>query len=443
MNPPAARAGRPPLRIGVVLPSLRGGGAERVTLTLARALRRRGHQIDLVVLRCLVAYPDELPAGTRLFRPPLPANRAALRRCRERGVELAWQRANPRGGRDWRALARRGLGFPVTPKLALRAHMVANYLRAERPSVVLSALPPADAAALCAAELVPAPPPVVVAVHSAGFREGDWLPVSRALYPRAAGLVTVSGGVGREVEAALGPARPLVRIVHNPVPSERVRRLAAQPVAHPWFAAGQPPVVLAVGRDTPEKDWPTLVRAFATARARTPARLVILGELSARLRERLRDEARRGGAEAQLAVLGFDPNPYRYMRRAAVLALSSHREGLPTVLIEALACGTPVVSTDSPHGPDEILCAGRFGKLVPVAAPSALADAIVATLGGEHPPPETLRRRAADFCAEHAARGYEAAFAAALGRTPPSTSPPREETSRTPCAHGVGARGKS
>ena len=405
-----------PLRIGVVLPSLRGGGAERVTLTLTRTLRERGHRMDIFLSRFDIAYPDELPAGTRLFHPPMRANRALLQRCRERGVDLSWQRTTPRLGRDWRTLARRGLGFAPTPKQVLRAHMVANYLRAERPSVVLSALPSADAAALCAAELTPAPP-VVVAVHSSGFREGEWLPVSQALYPRAAALVAVSAGVGREVEAMLGPARHPLRIVNNPVPAERIRRLAAQPVAHPWFAPGQPPVVLAVGRDTPEKDWPTLVRAFAQAQARAPARLVVLGDFSAPRRKWLRAEAERGGAGARLAFIAFDPNPYRYMGRAAALALSSHREGLPTVLIEALACGTPVVSTDTPHGPREILADGRFGKLVPVAKPSALADAIVATLRGERPSAETLRHRAADFSAARAALGYEAAIAEALEGT--------------------------
>ena len=418
MTPPAPLAGAGgPLHIGVVLPSLRGGGAERVTLTLTRTLRERGHRVDILLSRFHIAYPDDLSAGTRLFRPPTRASRALLRRCRERGVHLAWQRATPRLGRDWRTLARCGLGFAPTPKQVLRAHMVANYLRAERPSVVLSTLPSADAAALCATELTPAPPPVVVAVHSSGFREGEWLPVSQALYPRAAALIAVSGGVGREVEAVLGPAQRPVRIVHNPVPAERIRRLAAQPVAHPWFAPGQPPVVLAVGRDTPEKDWPTLVRAFAQARARTPARLAILGEFTARRREWLRTEAGRGGTGARLAFIAFDPNPYRYMGRAAALALSSHREGLPTVLVEALACGTPVVSTDTPHGPREILADGRFGKLVPVAEPSALADAIVATLRGERPSAATLRCRAADFSAARAALGYEAAIAEALEGT--------------------------
>lgn len=400
-----------PLHIGIVLSSLRGGGAERVTLTLAEGLIAQGHRVDLLVARFVVDYP--VPAGLRLFRPWWCVGDAA-RRCQAQGVRLRRLGVAPALARDWRAFARHGL--PVALKQAVYAHMVARYVRARRPAVLLSATPFADAAALYAAAASTARPPVVVTVHSVRFREGHRLRVARALYPQAAALVAVSRGVGEAAARTLDLPTDEVATIHNPVPSGDVRRLSATPVEHPWFADGEAPVVLAVGRDAPQKDYPTLVEAFARVRAALPARLVVLGDLTDRLRAGLLARARGLGVADHVACLGFDANPFRYMRRAAALVLSSRQEGLPTVLVEALACGTPVVSTDAPHGPREILGDGAFGKLVRVGAPAALAEAIVGVLLGDHPSAETLRRRAEDFSRESAVRQYLAVFRRVLAR---------------------------
>ena len=144
------------------------------------------------------------------------------------------------------------------------------------------------------------------------------------------------------------------------------------------------------------------------ARREVDSRLVILGRLSAPYRARLKSLARGLGVEGTLGFVDFDENPYRYMRRAGLFALSSRSEGLPTVILEALACGTPVVSTDTPCGPREIL--GEWGDLPPVGDAPALARALVATLRGERPTEEALRARAADFSPEKAADAYVALF---------------------------------
>jgi glycosyltransferase involved in cell wall biosynthesis len=173
-------------------------------------------------------------------------------------------------------------------------------------------------------------------------------------------------------------------------------------VTHPWFAPDQPPVILGVGRLTAQKDFVNLLRAFAIVKQSRPSRLVILGDGPERAA--LGDLIDRLDLVSDVDMPGFDANPYSYMSRAAVFVLSSAWEGLPTVLIEAMACGTPVVATDCRSGPAEILVGGRFGELVPVGDAAALAAAILRTL--ERPSPQALRVRAGDFSIERAVDRY-------------------------------------
>jgi len=173
-------------------------------------------------------------------------------------------------------------------------------------------------------------------------------------------------------------------VIYNPVVSPELYEKADAPLEHPWFRSNQPPVILGVGRHYPQKGFDTLLRAFARVRQETPARLVILGEGPERPNlERLASEL---GVAADVDMPGFDPNPFRYMKRAGVFVLSSRYEGLPNVLIQAMACGCPVVSTDCPNGPAEILDGGRYGALVPVDDVEAMARAIVRALLGQVAP---------------------------------------------------------
>jgi glycosyltransferase involved in cell wall biosynthesis len=200
----------------------------------------------------------------------------------------------------------------------------------------------------------------------------------RLWYGRADAVVAVSKGVADEL-AALGEVpREKVHVIHNPIDSGRIIRQAEAQPEHPWFQPGQPPVLLAAGRLHPQKDYPTLLRAFASLRKARKLRLAILGE--GRERPRLEQLIGDLGIGEDVRLLGFQQNPFAFMARAAVFVLSSAWEGLGNVLIEALACGCPVVSTDCPHGPSEILEKGRYGALVPVGDPQELAHAIVAAL---------------------------------------------------------------
>ena len=405
------------LHIGFMLTGLYGSGAERVMLNLAAALIARGHRADLVIPRFAGDYRAAIPGGMRVWRARIPGtDRKLLRALQRSGIDVEAVTVNPIGAtRSWLLLACKYPGIPVLRVGGLRsiyphAHFLAQYTREVRPHVLVSALPGPNAIAVCAAELADRAVPVVATVHTNVVADyaPEWLEASRTLYPLADAVVAVSRGAAESVRQSLGVDAERLRAIYNGVPAGTIRRLAQEEVAHPWFADGKPPVVLSVGREAPSKDYSTLVEAFGLARREVEARLVILGKLSAPYRARLESLARGFGVEGDLGFVGFDENPYRYMRRAGLLALSSRWEGLPTVILEALACGTPVVSTDAPYGPREIL--GGWGDLPPVGDAPALARALVATLRGAQPTAEVLRARAAEFSPEKAADAYVALF---------------------------------
>ena len=405
------------LHISFLLSGLDGGGAERLVLNLATVLIARGHRADLAIPRFAGGYAAAIPDGMRVWRARIPgADRKFLRAVQRSGVQVEAMTVNPFGAaRTWLFLRRKYPRIPVIRCRGLRsiypyAHFLSRYVREVRPHVLVSALPGPNAVAVCAAELAERAVPVVVTVQNnvAADYAPEWLAAARTLYPLADAVVAVSRGVGECARRALGVDAERVHTIYNSVPAGGIWRLAQAEVAHPWFADGEPPVILSVGRGAPQKDYPTLVEAFGLARREVDARLVILGRLSAPFRARLKSLARGHGVERDLGFVDFDENPYRYMRRAGLLALSSRWEGLPMVILEALACGTPVVSTDAPYGPREIL--GGWGDLPPVGDALALARALARTLRGESPAEEALRARAADFSIEKAADAYVALF---------------------------------
>ena len=419
MKPPPER-----LRVGLVLSGLGAGGAERATLALAAALLERGHRVDLLLLRCVGAYRSAIPEGVRLYFPRHPdSDRELLCSCRERGIRTRPLPLNPlAAARLWLALRRAHPAPGLSAGNALDASLVARYVRDARPQLLLSALPRADAAVLAGRVAGAVTVPVVVAVHTNVSREYSprQRERARALYPRADALVAVSRGAADALARALDADAGRVHVIPNPVPLSEIERLGRAEAPHPWFREGEPPVILSVMRASPPKDPGTLIDAFARVRRRRSARLAFLGAFPEPYRAELRARAARLGVADDLAFPGFDENPYRYVRRAAVVALSSRWEGLPLTLVEAMACGTPVVSTDSPHGPREILEDGRWGALVPVGDAAALARALEETLDGGHPSAEALVRRAAAFSPERAAAAYENLFRAVVANAPPA-----------------------
>ena len=236
----------------------------------------------------------------------------------------------------------------------------------------------------------------------------------RALFSRCDGLIANAQGVARDLTQFLGVAPNRIAVAPNPAVPPDLTTRAAEAVDHPWLFDAAIPVVMAAGRLSRVKDFPTLLQAFTRLHAVRPCRLMILGQ--GRQRRKLERLAQGLGVAADVDFTGFVDNPYAYLARASVFVVSSLREGGPNVLIEALACGTPVVATDCPYGPREILEGGRWGALVPVGDAPALAQAIDAALR-DPLPGAALKRAAERYSVEQSTRSYLDAF----GLVPPSS----------------------
>ena len=422
MTVPGIGSGR--FHIGIVLPSMRGGGAERALLTLARSLIERRSRIDLFLLSTKGEYRNAVPDGVRIYRRRRRhADRKLLRYFRARNIETHLLPVNPLAELAARRSLRR-----TFPEIDLRASevrdavAVARYFREARPEISMAGLPGPNNAAVLAAELTGNRVPVIVSIRNnvalSPEYTGRGLALARTLMPRADAAVAVSQGAAGAAIETLGLDAGRVRAIYNPKPLEEIRRLAVEELAHPWFGGSAPPVILTVLREASQKDWATLLTAFGHVRRKISARLIVLGSLSEGYRARMLEMAGSLGVAQDVAFSGFDENPFRYMRRAALFVLSSRWEGLPNVLIEAMACGTPAVSTDAPYGPAEILQDGRWGRLTPVGDAEAMAQAILESLAGETVPAEALRRRAEDFSAERSVAAYEALFQSLTERIP-------------------------
>ena len=357
------------MKVAVFLQDLSGGGAERMMVQLAGSMADLGVDVDLVLVRLDGPYLEAVSEKVRI-------------------VNLAAQRT-------------------LKSIFAL-----AHYLKREKPAALLSALVHVNIAALLARRIAGDATRIAISERNTISMNAADAPtaVSRIahklvpwIYPWADEVIAVSQGVGEDLAAFSGLPIDRITVINNPVITPRLRQLAREPADHPWLARGQPPVILGVGRLVAQKDFATLMNAFAELRQRKMAKLIILGEGPGRLElERLAENL---GLRDDVQLPGFVQNPYAFMSNAALLALSSRWEGSPNVLVECMGCGTPVVATDCPGGPNEILEAGRYGPLVPVGDSQALAAAMLATL--EAPlPAEILRRKADDFRVEVSAERY-------------------------------------
>ena len=329
--------------IAIYVPSLSGGGAERVMLDLATGFLERGICVDLVLVKAEGDYLGQVPIGLRL-------------------VDLNSHRA------------------------AASLMKLVGYVRRERPTVLLATLAEANVIALVAKLLLGGRLRVVTRIantFSEEFATGSFkhrlaLRLLKALFPVGDGIVAVSQGVADDLIELHPAIASRVTTIYNPVARAEIVKQSVAPVNHTWFETDNAPVVLSVGRLTKVKDHATLLRAFAEVLRSRQARLVILGEGAER--ENLLELAARLGVSQHVDLPGFKVNPFAYMSRAKVFALSSRYEGFPNVLVQAMACGTPVVSTDCRSGPTEILEDGRWGQLVPVGDWQSMAEAIMKTL---------------------------------------------------------------
>ena len=349
-------------RIALYVPSLNGGGAERVMLDLATGLVDRGIRVDLVLVRAEGHFLDLVPEGVRL-------------------IDLNSHRT------------------------AASLFKLAGYLRRERPVALLSTLTQASVIALVAKLMLRGKLRVVTRIAntfseelaSGSFKHKLALQLLKRLFPVADGIVAVSQGVADDLQALVSNMSDKVMTVYNPIVHPQIAMQSQTPAEHVWFACGAAPVILSAGRLTTVKDHVTLLKAFALVSLKRRARLVILGDGSER--ETLLELAERLQLSEHVYLPGFKTNPFTYMSKAGVFVLSSRYEGFPNVLVQAMACGTPVVSTNCRSGPSEILEDGKWGRLVPVGDWRAMAEAILETL--DNPiPSNRLIARASDFSAD-------------------------------------------
>jgi glycosyltransferase involved in cell wall biosynthesis len=333
-------------RVAFFIGSFGGGGIERITARLAHNFVKLGVEIDLILNQADSTHLWQMPAETRTI--------------------------------DLKA-----------PNLYLSLPGLVRYLRQERPMALLAADHYLNEIALLAKQIAGVPLRLVVAEHNqlsktarnATKLKGRLAPIfARFLYPWADGIVAVSDGVAKDLACTAALPLGSIETIYNPVINAQMLAKAQEPVEHPWFESAEIPVILGVGKLEQQKDFPNLIRAFAKVRQVKPARLVILGwgpdraELEALVQTmELQDD---------VDLPGYVQNPYAYMARSAVFVLSSAWEGLPTVLIEAMALDIPVVSTDCESGPSEILAEGKYGYLTPVGDSDALAEAILDVLSG-------------------------------------------------------------
>lgn len=312
--------------------------------------------------------------------------------------------------------------------------LLRDYFDAHRPDAVLTSIYATGIVAAAARVLSRHKPALLVGAHnsfSAKLAAPDNVkdkyllkPLSRLFFPRADAIVSVSRGVSDDLARTLGLAPGKLHVIYNPVVSPELAVKASAQLDHPWL--GDPALrpfktLVSVGRVVPQKGYEVLLRAFAKLPRVQERRLVLVGdgpELPM-----LKELAHALGIAALVDFVGYDTNPYRYMARADLFVLSSHWEGLPTVLIEAIACGCPVAATDCPYGPSEILEDGKYGQLAPVADPDSLARSIERALEGSKDR-EGLRRRLADrtaiFSEERATSEYVGLIDALLDRRLPA-----------------------
>ena len=227
------------------------------------------------------------------------------------------------------------------------------------------------------------------------------------LYPFADAVIVNARQVAEDMADFTGLPRDRIQVVPTPAVPEALFPQQRPVPDPPWFGPDEPPVILGVGELCTRKDFATLIRAFARVRAVHSCRLVILGEGAQRAR--LRALAQELGVASAVDLPGFQPNPYDYMAHSALFALTSRWEGNPFVLPEALAVGTPVLATDCPSGPREVLDGGRYGLLVPVGDVQALAQGILQTLA-QPLPKATLQEAARPFTIEAATDAYLRVF---------------------------------
>jgi len=325
-----------------------GGGAERVMLALSNGLASEGLDVDLVLVRAEGPYMAQLHSRVRV-------------------VDLKATRV-----------------LTSLPKLI-------RYIRRERPYSMLSTLTHANIIAVLAIVLARVPIKVVLRQcempsaplsKSSSLKEVFYSHLIRWSYSKADLIVAVSNGVKCELCRVLKLPQKSVKVIYNPVVSQKIFDLSKLPVNHPWFRVIEKPVLLSAGRLSIQKDFNTLIRAFSLVVSKFECKLIILGEGDKR--GELEGLIKELGIDNKVDMPGFVDNPFSYMSKATLFVFSSPSEGFPNVIVQSMAVGTPVISTDCKSGPDEILEGGKYGTLVPVGNVDIMANKILECLNNSN-----------------------------------------------------------
>ncbi|MCU7906639.1 MAG: glycosyltransferase [Candidatus Thiodiazotropha sp. (ex Epidulcina cf. delphinae)] len=355
------------------------GGVERMMVNIARGLAMIGVRVDFIIKDENAPFLHLLPPEVRLITFPVSRQKAAL------------------------------------PKLI-------DYLRRNDPDILLSAKTKDDQIALQAKRRHAGRTRFFLRPGSALLSSMEargagvlrrWLKTRRLtqLFTQADGVVAVSQGVADEVVQLSGISMDKIDIIRNPTITPELYEQADAPTTDPWLGLDLPPLILGIGGLGRAKDFPTLMRAFSLVRQEQDCRLMILGQGHKQASLANLAKALKLGDDFRLP--GFVDNPYVYLKWAKLFVLSSRWEGSPNVLTEALALGTPSVSTDCPSGPFEITRGGEVAPLVPVGDPERLAEAMLQTLR-QPPDPDLLKAAVSEYTLEKSARRYLAAFGLTL-----------------------------
>jgi glycosyltransferase involved in cell wall biosynthesis len=357
--------------VAIYMSDLSGGGVERQVITLAVGMQSAGLPVVLLVREIRGELKDKVPAGIRVID-----------------------------------LHSRNTLHDIPPLI--------RFLRRERPAVLLANLDHNNVAAVVAGRASATGTHVIICQHNALSRafssDLGWsyrlIPfLYRVLSPWFDASVAVSRGIANELSSQAHIPRRKVKLIYNAVIGDDFRSKAQEPVTHRWLDNPEIPVFVTAGRLVPVKDHENLLRALACYRKHRAANLIILG--SGPLRPNLEALAIELGIADAVDFLGYQENPLPYFRRADAFVLSSYSEGFGNVLVEAMGCGTPVISTDCEYGPAEILKNGQYGALVPPRCPQALANAFDSgTALRKRWPPELLKVRAAAFSTTACVEAY-------------------------------------
>lgn len=364
-------------KILFVIPSLAGGGAERVLIYLLQYINRNSFCPILVIFHKTNAYANQLPKDVVTFN------------------------LNKKGPLDF---------FRLISRLS-------KIIKREEPDLILSFLTYTNYLTLIAKSYSGYKIPVILTEHSTLSKsltnerfEYIKKRIILQFYPKAESIIAVSQGVKDDLIENFFPFHNRISFIYNSIDIERISNLAREKVHHPWLR-NDIFLIVSAGRLTIAKNYPLLLKAIAVLKDQSNVRLMILGEGEDRsMLERLGKEL---GIYDRVNFTGFQSNPFKYIARATVFVLSSSWEGFGNVIIEAMACGVPVIATHCPYGPDEIITDGVNGLLVPVGDIDAMAKAILRLLKDE-----TLRlnlveagkQRAEDFRVEKMVAEYERVF---------------------------------